>query len=137
MLDGIISELKNKIGGELMQKVGLPGDKAGAAVEEAGASLENITRNESPSSMLEMFTSGNAAGITGKLEQDYIGRLTSKLGLDPSMAARVKDMVLPALMSLIQSKGGDMLGSVLGGKGGSLGGDLAGKLGGLGKMFGK
>ena len=137
MLDNIIAELKGKIGGDLLQKAGLPSDKAGAAIEEAGASLENITKNESPSSLMEMFTSGNAAGLTNKLEQDYVGRLTSKLGLDPSIAGRVKDMVLPALMTLIQSKGGDMLGSVLGGKGGSLGGDLAGKLGGLGKMFGK
>jgi len=136
MLDKIISELKDKVGGELVQKTGLTGEKADAAVNEAGASLKNITENEEPSSLMEMISGGGAAGLTQKFGQDYLGRLTGKLGIEPSTAARVKEMVVPALMSLLQNKGGDLMGSLLGGKGEGASG-LAGKLGGIGKMFGK
>ena len=73
MLDRIISELKDKIGGDLVQKTGLTGDKADAAVNEAGASLKNITENKEPSSLMEMLSGGGAAGLSEKFGQDYLG----------------------------------------------------------------
>ena len=137
MLDQIISTLKEKIGDEVAQRAGLDRSKADAAINEAGASLNNVAEKEGPASLMEMF-SGGTAGISGLLENEYMGRLTSKLGIDHATADKVKGMVIPALMGLLQSKGGDLLGSFMGGKDGQgMAGDIAGKLGGLGKMFGK
>lgn len=130
--------MKERVGGDLIHKVGLDEQKADGALKEAGTSVKDVAGGLDPSSIMGMLGGGGgAAGLASKLEQDYLGKLTGKLGLDPSVAARVKDMVLPALMSLVQSKGGDLLGSLTGKGGEGLGGDLAGKLGGLGKMFGK
>lgn len=137
MLDQIISTLKERIGDEVAQRTGLDRTKADAAINEAGSSLNDVAEKEGPASLMEKL-SGGSAGIAGLLENDYVSKLTSKLGIEPSTAAKVKDMVIPALMGLLQSKGRDMLGSLMGGKDGQgMAGDIAGKLGGLGKMFGK
>ena len=137
MLDQIISTLKEKVGNEVVERTGLDRSKADAAISEAGASLNDVAEKEGPASLMEKL-SGGSAGITGLLENDYVNRLTSKLGIEASTANKVKDMVLPALMGLLQSKGGDLLGSFMGGKDGEgMAGGIADKLGGLGKMFGK
>jgi hypothetical protein len=134
----IIEQLKERIGGELTGRLGLNKAQADGAVEEANSSMEEVMTRD-PSALMELLSQGNATGakgLLGDVEGNYLGRLTGKLGLDAGRAAQVKDLVLPALFSLVQEQGASMLGSVLGGSAG-LPGDLAWKLGGLGKMFGK
>ncbi|MCB0790843.1 MAG: hypothetical protein H6595_11830 [Flavobacteriales bacterium] len=146
MLDQIINSLKEQVGGDLMQKVGLDQQQTNGAIETAGDSVKDVIGGGGGldlGTVLNLFSkeqnSSAANDLLGKLSSDYLGKLTGKLGLDAGKAASVKDLVIPALMSLLGNKVGgnkDMLGSLLGDAGKGLLGGLGDKLGGLGKLFG-
>lgn len=146
MLDQIINSLKEQVGGDLMQKVGLDQEQTNGAIETAGDSVKDVISGGGGldlGTVLNLFSkeqnSSAANDLLGKLSSDYLGKLTGKLGLDAGKAASVKDLVIPALMSLLGNKVGgnkDMLSSLLGDAGKGLLGGLGDKLGGLGKLFG-
>lgn len=139
----IIHTLKEKVGGDLISRIGLDKTQADGAIHAAGSSVEEVVTKHSaePSALLEMFTSGDgvsgAENLLSQLDGNYMSKLTGQLGLDSGKASQVKDLVLPVLMGLLQSKGSGMLASLTGGKAEGLTGGLADKIGGLGKMFGK
>lgn len=145
MVDQIINSLKEKVGGDLLSKVGLDQTQADGAIKAAGSSVQEVIGGGADlSSVLNLFSkNGNNAGgndLMNKLGSNYLGKLTGQVGLDASKAGSVKDLVLPLLTSLLSEKIGgnkDMLDSLLGGKAKDIVGGLSGKLGGLGKMFGK
>lgn len=144
MIDQLISSLKDKVGDDLLNKVGLDQSQADGALKAAGSSVQEVVGGGTDlSSVLNLFSKeGNSTGgndLLGKLGSNYLGKLTGQLGLDAGKAASVKDLVIPLLTNMLSEKIGgnkDMLGSLLGGKGKDIAGGLSGKLGGLGKMFG-
>ena len=142
-MDQIINTLKDKVGGDLMNKLGLNKEQADGSVHAAADSVQETVQGGDLSSLTSLFSKGpNDAGANaaeGKIEQNFMSKLTGQLGLDAGKAASVKAMVMPVLMNLLQDKiGGDkgMLGSLMGGKAGDMLGGAKEKLGGLGKMFG-
>ncbi len=145
MIDQIISSLKDKVGGDLLSKIGLDQSQADGAIKAAGSSVQEVIGGGADlSSVLNLFSKdGNNAGgsdLLKTLGSNYLGKLTGQVGLDASKAGSVKDLVLPLLTNMLSEKIGgnkDMLGSLLGGKAKDVVGGLTGKLGGLGKMFGK
>lgn len=141
MLDNIIPLLKDKIGPDLINKLGLPSDKADQAVEAAGSSVKEVIGDKGldMGSLLNLFSkdsnSSGANDLLGKLGANYLGKLTGQVGLDAGKATSVKDMVIPAITALLSDKIGGNLGNLqglLGGKGGSLGDTAKGM---LGKLF--
>ena len=146
MIDRIINTLKDKVGGDLVNKIGLDPAKADGAIKAAGSSVQEVIGGKGVdlSSVLNLFSkdanSGGANALLGSLGQNYLGKLTGQVGLDATKAAGVKDLVIPVLTKLLSDKvGGDKsaLTGLLGGKAGDLLGGAGGKLGGLGKLFGK
>lgn len=146
MIDQLIGSLKDKVGGDLIGKIGLDPKQADGALKAAGDTVQDVVGGEGAdlSSVLNLFSkdsnNSGANDLLGKLGSSYLGKLTGQVGLDGSKAASVKDMVIPVLTSLLSDKIGgnkEMLGSLLGGKTAGMLGGMAGKLGGLGKMFGK
>jgi hypothetical protein len=146
MIDQLINELKGKVGGDLLNKVGLDPSKADGALKAAGSSVQEVIggKGADMSTLLNLFSKDSntpgANDLLGKLGSTYLGKLTGEVGLDPGKAGSVKDLVMPLLTKLLTDKIGgnkDLLGSLMGGKAGDLVGGMAGKLGGLGKMFGK
>lgn len=146
MIDQLIGSLKDKVGGDLIGKLGLDPAQADSALKAAGDTVQDVVGGNGAdlSSVLNLFSkeSNNtgANDLLGKLGSNYLGKLTGQVGLDGAKAGSVKDLVIPLLTSMLSEKIGgnkEMLGSLLGGKAGGMLGDVAGKLGGLGKMFGK
>ncbi len=137
MIDQILNSLKDKVGGDLINKIGLNDGQANGAIEAAGNSLQDLVKSKGGdlAGLASMLGQGGGNDLLGQLGQDYLGKLTGQVGLDAAKAGSVKDLVLPALMSLL-SGNKDLLSSLLGGKGGALG-DIASKIGGIGKLFGK
>lgn len=138
MIDQILGSLKDKVGGDLINKIGLNDGQAKGAIDAAGSSVQDLIKGQGGdlSGVMALFSQGGGGGdLLGQLGQNYLGKLTGQVGLDSAKAGSVKDLVLPALMNLL-SGNKDLLGSLLGGKAGGLG-DIAGKLGGIGKLFGK
>lgn len=141
MLDNIIPLLKDSIGPDLINQLGLPGDKADQAVEAAGSSVNEVIGSKGlyMGSVLNLFSKDNnssgANDLLGKLGANYLGKLTGQVGLDADKATSVKDMVIPAITALLSDKIGGNLGNLqglLGGKGGSRGDTAKGM---LGKLF--
>ncbi len=146
MIDQLIDSLKDKVGGDLINKIGLAPQQADGALKAAGDTVQDVVGGKGAdlSSVLNLFSkdsnSASANDLLGQLGSSYLGKLTGQVGLDGATAGSVKDLVIPLLTSMLSEKIGgnkDMLGSLLGGNAGNLLGDMAGKLGGLGKMFGK
>ncbi|MCB0794830.1 MAG: hypothetical protein KDB88_08845 [Flavobacteriales bacterium] len=146
MLDQIMSGLKDQVGSQLLEQIGLDQKQADGSLNAAGDSLKDVIGGGDGidlGDVLNLFSkdknSTGADQLLSKLGSDYLGKLTGQVGLDAGKASSVKDLVLPALMSLLGDKVGgnkDMLSSLLGGAGKNLLGDLGGKLGGIGKLFG-
>lgn len=146
MIDQLINELKGKVGGDLIGKIGLNEGQADGALKAAASSVQEVIGGQGADlgSVLNLFSKeSNTPGandLMGKLGTNLLGKLTGQVGLDAGKAGSVKDLIIPVLTSLLADKVGgnkDMLGSLLGGNAGNLVGDVAGKLGGLGKLFGK
>lgn len=145
MLDQIIDQLKSTIGSDLTRKLGIGAGELDGIVHAAGASVqESLGKGFNLGSAVNLFSKeANNAGanaLLGQIGQSFLGKLTGQLGFDAGKAGSIKDMVLPALMSLLSEKVGgkqDMLAALLDGQAKGILGDAAAKLGGLGKLFGK
>jgi len=143
MLDNLLPLLKEKIGAALMNKVGLDANKTDGALNAAASSVKEVISGKGAdmSTLLNLFSNASnnqgANALLSQLGQNYLGKLTGQVGLDPSKAGSVKDLVIPALTGLLSDKIGGNAGalqSVLGNLGGSGGlGNVAKGL--LGKLF--
>lgn len=164
MLDSLLDGIKGQVVDTLKEKTGLDAGQAEQAVPLAKDSImEGLTGAVSGgdlSGVMSMFSGGGGEGGGGMMENmvyqgiatNFIGKLTSKLGIPASMASTVSGFALPMIMDKI--KGGasndsgevDQAGlmSMLGGGGGGLVDGLKGqaanmlkdKLGGLGGLAG-
>lgn len=146
MIDQLINELKDKVGGDLIGKIGLNESQADGALKAAGTSVQEVIGGQGVDlgTVLNLFSKDSntpgANDLLGSLGSNFLGKLTGQVGLDAGKAGSVKDLIMPLLANMLADKIGgnkDMLGSLLGGNAGNLLGDVAGKLGGLGKLFGK
>lgn len=146
MIDQLINELKGKVGGDLVGKLGLDKGQADGALQAAGSSVQEVIGGKGADldTVLNLFSKdSNTTGandLMGRLGSTFLGKLTGQVGLDVGKAGSVKDLIMPLLTNMLAEKIGgnkDMLGSLMGGKANELMGSVGGKLGGLGKMFGK
>lgn len=145
MIDQLISSLKDKVGGDLLNKFGLDQTQTDGALKAAGNSVQEVAGGGADlSSVLNLFSKdGNSTGgndLLSKLGSNYLEKLTGQVGLNATKASSVKDLVIPLLTKMLSEKIGgnkDMLSSLLGGGAKGAVEGLTGKLGGLGKMFGK
>ncbi len=167
MLDSLLDGIKGQVVDTLKEKTGLDAGQAEQAVPLAKDSImEGLTGAVSGgdlSGVMSMFSGGGSGGggmmenmVYQGIATNFIGKLTSKLGIPASMASTVSGFALPMIMDKI--KGGasnesgevDQAGlmSMLGGGGGLADGlkgqaanmlkDKLGGLGGLaGGLFGK
>ena len=142
MLDQIINSLKDNVTADLMNKIGLDSGQADRAVVAAGDSVQEVVKGQGSNlgGLMDLFSKGPGGDdLLAQLGQNYLGKLTGQVGLDSAKANSVKDLVIPAIVTLVTDKLGgnkNLIASLLGGKAGGLG-DIAGKLGGIGKLFGR
>lgn len=149
MLDNMMDLVKGQVAKMVGGMDEIPADKRSAAVEAtAGSLMDGLKKHATPDmlgSLLGMGKSNASAGATATsgLESGVISALTSKVGLNPTVAQKIASTVIPAVMTLFSKKVADKnepgfnLQSMLGGltgDGKSSGGGLMGMLGG---MFGK
>lgn len=155
MMDKIMSLVKDQVSKTITEKVNVPADKQQAAVETTTSSIiDGLKEHINPSNIgeiMSMFGSGGGASSSlassaiGKgVESSVISGLTSKVGLNPSLASAIASMVVPAVISMLTKKAagkddnsfdiGSLLQSFSGGKkdaGTSSGGSMMDMLGGL------
>lgn len=145
MIENIIAQLKEKVGPDLIGKVGLDQGQVDKVLGAAGGSVKDLVggKGVDMGSVLNLFskTANNpgANDLLGRLGQDLVGKLTGQVGLDASKAGNIKDMIMPVLTDLLSEKvGGNAanLKGLLGGEGlAGMADQAKSKLGGLGKLF--
>ncbi len=143
MLDNLLPLLKDKVGADLMNKVGLDATKTDGALNAATSTVTELLGGKGidMGTVLNLFSnsanSASANDLLGQLGQNYLGKLTGQVGLDAGKANSVKDLVMPVLTNLLSDKIGGNAGALqglLGNLGG--GGDIADMAKGmLGKLF--
>ena len=143
MLDNLLPLLKDKLGSDLMNKVGLDAAKTDGALSAAASSVQEVVGGKGfdMGTVLNLFSkdanNSGANDLLSQLGQNYLGKLTGQVGLDAGMANSVKDMVIPAITALLSDKIGGNAGALqglLGNLGGASGmGDMAKGM--LGKLF--
>ena len=175
MLDNLMEMVKGQVVSNLTEKTGLNASQAEQSLPLAKDSiLEGVTgalTKGNSGGVLDMIKgfassgSGGGGGISGMIQNavykniasNFIGKLTTKLGIGQGVADQVSNLALPMIMSKFSSEVtddsgdvnetdlmsklgvGNMLGDALKGKAGDLLGGKAGDMlkGGLGGMFGK
>jgi hypothetical protein len=142
MIDSVISSLKGELSSKLTSQFGLSSDKVEPSVNLAKDNVKEGLLSEAKKgnfSDIKNLLSGNQAqssGIVNNITNNYIGDLTSKLGIPSSMASSVGNFVIPFIMQKLgQTTQGQNLDqasimSMLGG------GDALKNLGGLGGKLG-
>ena len=164
MLDSLIDGIKGQVVSTIAEKTGLGANQAEQAIPLAKESVtDGITSALSGGNVggiLDMIKGATGGGDAGGLMQNmvykgiagnFIGQLTSKLGVPESMASTVSSLALPmimnkiggaasadgdtdeidqgSLMNVLGLDAGSLLGKagdLLGGKGGGLGGAIGG-----------
>lgn len=149
MINSLISSLKGELGANLTSQFGLEPDKVDDSVELAKDNVTGGLKSEAAKgnfSGIKEMLSGNHTDpgnpIVGNITNNYIGDLTSKLGLSPAIASAVGKFVIPFILQKLGNKtqGGKMdQGDILGMLGG---GDALNKIkegfgGKIGGLFGK
>ena len=153
MLDSIFSAVKGQVVSQIAAKTGLD---MGQAEQTIPLAKESVTEG-----LTSAVSSGNVDGILGMLKSatggtggggdlmsnmvykgiagNFIGKLTSKLGLGDGVASTISSMALPMIMSKLGSatqSAGDSDGIDASSLMGVLGMDAGGMLGGAAKFFG-
>lgn len=161
MLDSLLDGMKGQVAGALAEKAGLDLGQAEKAVPLAGDSIKEgimgaVTGGNSGDvmSMLSSFTGGGGGGAMGALAgltggggggvggmmknmvfagiaKNFVGKLTSQLGIPSGIANTVSTMALPMIIGKISGAANDAsegeginaagLMKVLGGGGGAMG----------------
>lgn len=110
MLDQILAEVKNSLGGELSDH-GLNEEQREKTVELAGESVQEVVKVEASGGnlddLLSLFGSkGNLAGnpIVKKIGNLLATKLVSSLNLPPGTAATISNKVIPMLITAISAK---------------------------------
>jgi hypothetical protein len=144
MLGLVKDEVAKKVGGIS----GIPAGKQSAVVETTASSLmSGLGKFASPAALSSLLGGGGGASAAGGLSSGVVSALTSKVGLNPSVAQNVAGTVIPAVMSIFKKHVDDpakpgfnlqsMIGGLTGGGSSGSGGGLGGILGKVGGLFGK
>jgi hypothetical protein len=112
MIEGLLDNLKGGMVGDLMSKFGLDEEKAGGVFSAAGeATKEEMTKNVAQgglSSVMSLFSNkengDSENSMLSGLQDNFIGKITSKLGIDPAMASGIAGSIIPKITGMITSK---------------------------------
>lgn len=151
MITDLISSFKGDIVSNVTSKFGIGSDKADGAVDIAKDNITGTLKSEAAKgnfSELKSALSGSDTtqtnGIVKKVMDNYMGDLTSKLGLSPSQSSAIASFVIPFIFNKIggstKSKGqmdesgimsmlggGDAIKNIKDGIAGKIGGLFGGK----------
>ena len=143
MFSNILSSLKDNLSGDLVEKAGVSKDQLPQIFDQIGKVAKEKLGGEAASgnmdSVMSLFgkkdKTAGAGGIQDSLTSGIVSALSGKFGLDNAKASMIANMVVPKLIDLISSKGGDssFLKDMLGGgdKDGGIMGKAKDALGGL------
>ena len=162
MLDSLLDGMKGQVAGALAEKAGISMGQAEQAVPLAGESIKEgilgaVTKGKA-SDVMGMFSGltgggggamgalaglagGGGGGVGGMMKnmvfagiaQNFVGKLTSKIGLPAGIANTVSTMALPMILNKIKGAASNEAGEVnQAGLLKTLGVDAGGLLGGLG-----
>jgi len=120
MLDNILDGLKGQMTSAIAEKTGMDVNQAEQTVPMAKESImEGMTSAVAGGKMSEvmgMFSNGGGGMMQNMVYQgmanNFIGKMTSKLGIDSSMATMVSSTALPMIMSKISGSAADADGNV-------------------------
>ncbi len=112
MLSGILNSLKDQVGPELKDKVGLSEEQLPAVMDAVGDASKNVLGNQIASgnmgSIMNLFSSGSNNSGANSLQSDLTNKIVSslakKVGLSESKAQMVGSIVVPYLIKLITKK---------------------------------
>ncbi len=144
MFEQMLGLVKGQVSKSLSGIEGIPAGKESAVVETTTSSLmsglKKFATPDKLSGLLGMVGGGGGgAKNTGvnTIGTGVVSALTSKVGLNPAVAAAIANKVVPAVLSLLSKNVGDAskpgfnIGSIVGALGGGGGGGLANAVGGM------
>jgi len=111
MITDLISSFKGDMISNITSKFGIGPDKADSSVELAKDNVSGTLKSEAAKgnfSELKGALSGNQTtsqnGVVNKIIQNYMGDLTSKLGLSSSQSSSIANFVIPFIFNKIGNK---------------------------------
>lgn len=111
MIKDIISSFKGDLISNITSKFGIGPDKAESSVEVAKDSVSGTLKSEAAQgnfSELKSALSGSQTtkenGVVNKIINNYMGDLTTKLGLSPSQSTSIANFVIPFIFNKIGNK---------------------------------
>lgn len=115
MLEKIMDLVKGQVMDTVNGMSGIPEEKKTQTVETTATSLlsglKQYATADNLSSLASLFGGGKSMGgssaMTGGLEKTVVSALTSKVGLNASVAQTIASTVIPAVMSLFKKKVND------------------------------
>lgn len=112
MLEKIMGLVKDQVTNSVAGISGIPEDKKAETIETTAHSLmDGLKKYATPgavSSLLGMGGSSPLGGGAGKsMESGIVSALTSKVGLNPSVAQKIATTVIPMVTSLLKNKVND------------------------------
>ncbi len=110
MLDVILDQVKNAVGGELTQKFGLNDEEQKESVALAGSSVIDVFKEEvSKGNLTELMglmhgDTNAASGVFKQVGAKYVSSLVGKLGVDEKIAQQISDYVIPVVVDTVGNK---------------------------------
>ena len=97
---------------DIMSKFGLDQSKAEGIMNEAGGSTKEVMTDKVKSggldTVMNLFSNKENGesenGMLSSVQDNFIGKITTKFGIDPSTAKSIADNVLPHITKMITSK---------------------------------
>lgn len=148
MLNSIMTSLKGDLLPQLTSQFGLSSDKAESSIalakDNVAGGLSSEVSKGNFGAVQNMFSEGSSAQghpLASNITNNYIGDLTSKLGLSNAQSTSIANFIMPMIFQKLgmqmKGQGKEGIMSMLGGMGGKgsvmdkLPGGLGGKIGGM------
>jgi uncharacterized protein YidB (DUF937 family) len=112
MIDQLLENVKGGAMGDIMSKFGLDEGKAKGIMDLAGGSTKEVMTEKVKSggldTVMNLFSNkengSSENGVMSSVQDNFVTKITSQLGIDPSIAKNIADTVLPKITSMITSK---------------------------------
>lgn len=112
MIDQLLDSVKGGAMGDIMSKFGLDESKAKGIMDLAGGSTKEVMVDKVKSGGLDTVMSlfsnkengESENGVMSSVQDNFITKITSQLGIDSGTAKSIADTVLPQITNMITSK---------------------------------
>lgn len=113
MFENILNTVKNQIGQQLKDNIGLNDEQMSQTVDMAGESVQEVVQNEAASGNIDglMHLFGSQEGYTSttnpiveNMGNSFSSKMTKKLGVSDAVADLARNLIMPYILQTVSAK---------------------------------